>query len=125
MKKELKVGDTVFERIGVVYGNWGKTKAFMIPTKVVKVTKTQFVVTDGSRYSLSTFRGIGQKGKVVTKENGGRDQTADMKAFKEKKALIDKVGDLLYKLDVSCDKDHSLADLKALSNALEKIKTNS
>ena len=93
--ENVKVGDTVFVEREIRYG-WGNMKDFWIPTKVKRVTKTQFVVElDDRRFKKDRGYEIGcnSYGKYAKNEGdvygfGNKirvyDQTAEMNEFVKK-----------------------------------------
>ena len=66
--QDVKVGDNLYVKRSISYG-WRQQKSFCIPTKVVRVTKTQFIVelNDG-RYKKDTGSGYGDTCGYAYKE---------------------------------------------------------
>ena len=117
--ENINVGDTVFVKKYVNFG-WRQAKGFWIPTKVKRVTKTQFVVEESDRRFKREF-GSEIKGRYLETarlenetygyrgESKVYDQTEEMNAFAKKVMLVtnlnsqkDKLG--RFHIEMSSDK---------------------
>ena len=89
----------------------------MVPVKVVRLTKTQFVTEDDKRYKRAAsgyidpemgvkYSGVGHRGEAYLQ---GKDQTKEMQAFRKRVRTISHINNL--------DKD-----LQELEKLLEKVK---
>lgn len=119
----IKIGDKVMVESIVEYG-WGVYRSFWIPVKVKRVTKTQFVTSDDSRWNKDG-KGIGDKkyshvtflgektwqGKVV-------DQTEERNVFIKTLKLERKIK---AKLDSITVEYGSNIDLNTLSDVLDDV----
>lgn len=134
--ENVKVGDTVFVRRSVSYG-FKRSKSFFVPVKVERVTKKQFVLTNGNRYQKENGRLIGYgysyndnnaylEGEVFGWNNGKvKDETKEMDEFINKLSTINNFNRLLETVKIHPEtKMHSeevVSLLKDLSNISKKI----
>lgn len=120
MFEDIKVGDIVLaeDRVAVSMFDW---RYFLVPYKVVKVTKTQFYIGGVShRFNKSNGRMIGgdyrDRVEPYTEEC---DQTEDMENFKNQVALYKRLHRLKDELnDVSVDSPHDF--IKPIVELLEQ-----
>lgn len=125
--ENVKVGDTVFTETKVRYG-WQSAEIFFTPEKVVRVTKTQFVVDSGNRYKKEGNM-IGDSFTYAYKE-GDRthytkstvcDQTEKMIAFRDKLDAESRIKNTIEGITLVRNSDLSLDDLKKAEKILSKF----
>jgi len=112
--KDIQVGDTVYMRKSVSYG-WGQGRGFTIPVKVIRVTKTQFVVEGGNRYQKEWGTSIGDYGSA---KKEGEDQSKEMKEFAAHVKLMNSVYSRVRDIQISIDIDNEV--LKEFDEFLKK-----
>lgn len=125
--ENIKKDDIVFTQTSIRY-SFSSSKSFFTPKRVIRVTKTQFVLEDDSRWKKDG-RGI-DRHKYLRAFNEGEktgygnstiveDQRAEMKEFKEKIQVGGKIVEIL-----SSRKRPSInrrfEDLKSALSHLEK-----
>lgn len=133
--KDIKAGDTIFEEKFVSTG-YNKGRYFFIPTKVVRVTKTQFVTESGNRYHKDG-RGHGYtRGKALLegekigflKDRIVTDQTKEYNDFLDYKKVSIQVRNRLedvsrlYNIECGLEYDELVALNRSLELIYEKLK---
>lgn len=115
--ENIQINDIVLTEKQVSFG-WGDYKSFYISQKVIKVTKTQFVIESGDRYNKNGHICQSDSWKNAYKLNEtyqkfGKtlirtDETKEMEVF-------------IYKLKLESEIIAYLADLKITTNSLIPI----
>lgn len=128
--ENVQIGDTVFTERRISYG-WNSGETFMIPEKVIRVTKTQFTVESGDRYKKEGNK-IGDSWTKAYKEGDYRgwyskkilvcDETKQMEAFKLKLEAEREFNNIAESINVERNSNFEASELKELINTLKEIK---
>ena len=128
--ENIQKGDTVYTEKFVTYGLYIK-KYFYVPEKVIKVTKTQFTVESGTKYrkdgsqmgkSFGKAYFLGDKAGFLSGARIIKDETDEMKAFKEKLKIEIEFIDLADKLKLKPNCDLNIYQIEYCISKLNDIK---
>lgn len=118
--EDVKIGDIVFYSREVGY--WSNRKWFSIPTKVTKVTKTQFTCENGSRYFKQGGSQVGGSSYMDKAFKEGEDETQKMQEFESHLSLIYKLKNAIFELQSkSNEMKTSNTDKSEMQNLLKYI----
>jgi hypothetical protein len=125
--KNIKIGDTVITEECVKYG-WGLGSTFYIPSKVVKVTKTQFVTENKARFNkdgreIGEYRhayDLGDKPNTFS-DTIVSDQTKERDLFITKIKLERDISKSIGLLKIELDSNLNIIHLNRIKYKLDEI----
>lgn len=128
--ENIKIGDIIYIEEPVEYG-WGNIRYFWIPVPVSKVTKTQFVA-GGYRFQKESGKMIGGNRYSAYAKNLGdkcymfpsdvvTDQTTEMKEFKYKMKIIQKIKSDISELKIPYGDNFSIDELSQIQTNIDAI----
>lgn len=127
--ENAQVGDIVYIARDVRYG-WRGVETFYVTEKIIKTTKTQFTVESGVRYNkhgsvigdgYGSAYLLGDDRSYFGKPNLVRDQTEEMKEFKNKIYLEKQFNSLAGSIEIKLNSSFSIGEIKAMLSKLEII----
>lgn len=129
--ENVKVGDTVFIEESINYRIY-RSKKFFIPKKVVRVTKTQFVLVNGDKYKKDGLNvggkvrayheGVNNNGYGTSRYFTVSDQTKEMQEFKLKLNLEHKISNLLSIMKIKQNSKFEISELEEILKTLKGLK---
>jgi len=125
--ENVKVDDTVYVDTGVEYG-WNKARSFTLPKKVIKITKTQFVIEGGRRFrkngtELGTFHEAYEFGESLPwSSKNVKDETEEFNYFKTKLKVEKEIMKSIESIDLKLNSGVSVENLKVIASKIIDIK---
>lgn len=126
--ENIKVGDTVLVEDKVSYG-WNLAEAFLVPKKVERVTKTQFIIEGGDKFrkdgriiSRKFVNAYNFGDKVgLLRDRVAKDESELMEVFKAKLGVEKSINKKSESIKIELNSDLSLKLLKEIDGLMDKV----